>query len=52
MAIVRIAEKRFTGFGNDAKKIYWGFGKDRGGDCCRCLVGSEGAKEICAGTAR
>jgi len=38
------------GFGNDAKKIYSGFGEDRGGDCCRCLVDSEDAKEICAGT--
>jgi hypothetical protein len=44
-------EKKFMGFGNDAKKIYSGLGKDRDGDCYRRFMDNDGAEEICPGTA-
>ena len=51
MADVRIAARKFTGSGNDAKKIYSGFDKDWSSDCCRCFMDSECAAQICAGAA-
>ena len=49
MGDVLIAIKKFTGSGNDAKKIYSGFGKDRGSDYYRCFMDSENTEEIYAG---